>query len=61
MTYIILLRKRNAYEKKNNLDDYYSGYTGSGFNVKLRAESNYTATGNTVGVKWNLGYVSALP
>lgn len=42
-------------------DDYYSGYTGSGFNVKLRANSNYTATGNTVGVKWNLGYVSALP
>lgn len=42
-------------------DNYYSGYTGSGFNVKLRADSNYTATGNTVGVKWNLGYVSALP
>ncbi len=56
------------YHNKNHMkyntvkhDDYYSGYTGSGFNVELRAESNYTATGNTVGVKWNLGYVSALP
>lgn len=39
-------------------DTYYEGYRGSGFNVILRVHSNNTSMGNTVGVKWNLGYVN---
>lgn len=43
-------------------DTYYTttsiDYKGSGFNVILRVHSNNTSMGNTVGVKWNLGYVN---
>ena len=44
-------------------DYYYNGtidYRQSGYTAVIRVDSNYNL-GNTVGVKWNLGYVSVLP
>ncbi len=63
---------RNYHNKTHMLnntvkhDYYYNGspsapdYRQSGYSICIRVDSNYNL-GNTVGLIWNLGYVSSLP